>query len=137
MDQLKCDTNLLLIANPDDMCIKQLTSFINEQGYCLAVESELGMAIQYAQHNSFDVIVIDTKMQGMKIDRAIRILKDLDPKVKVIVKTDTNSKELEAEIRKEKVYYYHLDSFGINDLKMAIQSALQDKTHNFSPQIRR
>ena len=125
MDQLKCDTNLLLIANPDDMCIKQLTSFINEQGYCLAVESELGMAIQYAQHNSFDVIVIDTKMQGMKIDRAIRILKDLDPKVKVILVSGFSQNDKATETINGGALGFIQKPFKLHELSKAIKEYMK------------
>ncbi|MBC8182252.1 response regulator [candidate division KSB1 bacterium] len=93
----------------------------------VTVDYDLGTAIHRFQKNRFDTIVVDANIKGMQIDRIIQILKDIDPTIKIIVKTDRNSKTLEAKIRKEEIYYYHLDSFGPDDLKLAIDSAVVRK----------
>jgi len=93
----------------------------------VTVDDDLGTAIHRFQKNRFDTIVVDAKIKGMPIDRTIQILKDINPATKIIVKTAKNSKVLEAKIRKEEIYYYHLDSFGPDDLKLAINSAIVRK----------
>jgi len=95
-------------------------------------DNDLGTAIHRAQTNRFDVIVLDANIQGMPIERIIQILKDIGPESKIIVKTDVNTKELEAKVRKEEIYYYHLDSFGVDDLKLAIESAIIQKSKKLS-----
>ena len=93
----------------------------------VTVDNDLGTAIHRFQKNRFDTIVVDASVKGIPIDRIIQILKDIDPATKIIVKTDKNSKSLEAKIRREEIYYYHLDSFGPHDLKLAIDSAIIKK----------
>ncbi|OQX96048.1 hypothetical protein B6I21_02305 [candidate division KSB1 bacterium 4572_119] len=90
------------------------------------LEKDLGSAIQRVQTERFDVIVLAAKIGGMPIGQTIQILKSIDPRTKLIVKSHTNSMKLEATIRKENIYYYHLDSFGQDDLILAIESALPD-----------
>ena len=44
---------------------------------------------------------------------------------RIIVKTESNSKQLESRIRKEQIYYYYIDSFGLLELITALYSAFE------------
>ena len=105
----------------------KLMEMLTMLDFDVTVDNDLGTAIHRFQKNRFDTIVLDANIKGMPIDRIIQILKDINPAIKIIVKTAKNSKELEAKIRKEEIYYYHLDSFGPDDLKLAIDSAITRK----------
>jgi CheY-like chemotaxis protein len=122
---------VLMIVKKEKKIIQELSSLLVKNNLILAIEHDLGAAINRAQNSRFDVIVLDANVKGMPIERTIQILRDLDPATKIIVKTDENSKELEAKVRKEKIFYYHLDSFGYDDLRLAISSALKKKLNFF------
>ncbi|MBN1541645.1 hypothetical protein JW992_05830 [candidate division KSB1 bacterium] len=79
--------------------------------------------IEMMRNRHFDVIVLDAQNDKLQIDQTIRLLKGCNPLVKVIVTTAVNSKSLEARVRKENIYYFHLDSFGTRDLQLAILTA--------------
>lgn len=127
---------VLMIIKHEKKIVQELSSLWNKNELVVAVEHDLGAAINRAQNSRFDVIVLDANIKGMPIEQAIHILRDLDPGVKIIVKTRQNSKELEAKVRREKIYYYHLDSFGSEDLKLAIRSALSKRQIFFCPRNR-
>jgi DNA-binding NtrC family response regulator len=118
---------VLMIVKKEKKIIQELSSLLVKNNLILAIEHDLGTAINRAQNSRFDVIVLDANIKGMPIERTIQILRDLDPGTKIIVKTHENSKELEAKVRKERIFYYHLDSFGYDDLRLAISSALKKK----------
>lgn len=122
---------VLLIGGRDKRVLEKISSILNKNELLLAVEHDLGTAINRAQNARFDVIVLDANIKGIPIEQAIHILRDIDPGVKIIVKTRENSKELEAKVRQEKIYYYHLESFGTEDLKLAIISALGRRRNFF------
>ncbi len=122
---------VLLIIKKEKKIIQELSSLLVKNNLLLAIEHDLGTAINRAQNSRFDVIVLDANVKGMPIERTIQILRDLDPGTKIIVKTHENSKELEAKVRKERIFYYHLDSFGYDDLRLAISSALKKKLNFF------
>jgi len=122
---------VLMIVKKEKKIIQELSSLLVKNNLILAIEHDLGTAINRAQNSRFDVIVLDANVKGMPIERTIQILRDLDPGTKIIVKTHENSKELEAKVRKEKIFYYHLDSFGYDDLRLAISSALKKKLNFF------
>ncbi len=115
---------VMFIVKREKQIVQQLFDLFGKNKLAVAVEHELGTAISQAQHAHFDVIVLDADVKGMPIERTIQILRDIDPQTRIIVKTHDNSRELEAKVRKEKIYYYHLDSFGPDDLKLAIKNAI-------------
>lgn len=122
---------VLMIIKKEKKTIQELSGLLLNEKLMLAIEHDLGTAINRAQNSHFDVIVVDANIKGMPIEQTIQILRDLDPETKIIVKTNENSKELEAKVRKEKIFYYHLDSFGYDDLKLAISNALIKQTDFF------
>ena len=134
--------NCLLITDPKAVVARDLLNFLqSNQVPCLTISDPL-TGIQKAQEQHFDVILLDAKPKGIKIDKAIQILKGCDPKARIIVHTVKNSKNLESAVRKQQIFYYHLDSFGIDDLRLAISSALGlrkrassevDKSKEFKP----
>jgi DNA-binding NtrC family response regulator len=122
---------VLMIVKKQNKIIQELCSLLVKNNLTLAIEHDLGTAINRAQNSRFDVIVLDANVKGMPIERTIQILRNLNPGTKIIVKTHENSKELEAKIRKERIFYYHLDSFGYDDLRLAISSALGKRMNLF------
>jgi CheY-like chemotaxis protein len=124
---------VLMIIKHEKKIVQELSSLFNKNNLILAIEHDQGAAINRAQNAQFDVIVLDANIKGMPTEQMIQILRGIDPGVKIIVKTNENSKELEAKVRREKIYYYHLDSFGIDDLELAIKSALSKSINFFLP----
>jgi CheY-like chemotaxis protein len=114
----------LLITSPKKDASRELLGFLRAKNVLFeAIEDPL-LGVQKAQERHFDVIVLDAKSQGVKVDRTIRLLKGCDPTSRIIVRAEENSRLLESRVRKEQVYYYHVDSFGLQDLELAITTAL-------------
>lgn len=122
---------VLMIVKHEKKIVHELSGLFNKNNLVLAIEHDLGAAINRAQNARFDVIVLDANIKGMPIEQMIQIFRGIDPGAKIIIKTNENSKELEAKVRRERIYYYHLDSFGIDDLELAIKSALSKKLNFF------
>ena len=117
--------NVLMIADSRAKDIKDLARFVSESGNYLEIYPEISDALERIQDKRYQVIILDADIKCIKIDGAIRIIKNIDPRVKIIVRTSCNSKQLEIKVRREKIYYYHLNSFGIDELKIALESALE------------
>ena len=118
---------ILIIDDRKNEDLQIFISLLSDRKIETAIESDLGTAIHRVQTDNFDAVVLDAKVSGMPVERTIQILKNIDPKMKIIVKTDNNSKDLEAKVRQETIYYYHLSSFGWDDLKLAVESAIRQK----------
>ena len=118
--------NILMIANSEEKNNKKLFDFISKSGCKLTIEPNFMDCLTLIQNCCFNIIILDTEIKEIPIEKAIRLIKNHYPKTKIIVKTSCNSKTLEARIRQEGIYYYHIDCFGIADLELAIKSAIEE-----------
>ena len=50
--------------------------------------------------------------------------KGLDRKLPIIITADENNPEQESRIRQQGIFYYHVNSFGLDDLILAISNAM-------------
>ena len=125
VQKMKDTHNVLMVASPKESDIKELAGFITRSGGSVEVQNDISIALQCIQDKRYQVLLLDADISEIKIESAVRIVKNIDPQVKVIVRTSCNSKQLESNVRKEKIFYYHLNSFGVDELKVALQSALE------------
>ena len=116
--------NLLLITKPDQNRSSLLSFLSSHQIDFDTAENQL-IGIQKAYQSQYDVVVLDAEEESYQIDKAIRILKERNPKVRIIVRTEHNTRELEIKIRKESIFYYHVNSFGNQEFSSALSSALE------------
>ncbi len=116
--------NCLLITNPVETTDQEIFSFLHNHHVEYDTASDSMAAIQKAHQHLFDVVVLSAGKTERQIDRAIRVLKQCNPRVRILVRTDTNSRELESKVRKENIFYYHLNSFGNQEFTTALSSAL-------------
>jgi len=70
---------------------------------------------------------MDVNLPEIKGYEAVSILKNIDPKVKIIMTTNKNTKRLEVKVRKQDIFYYFIKSFGNDELKLVINSLFKDK----------
>ncbi len=63
------------------------------------------------------------ELPEMKGFEAVSIIKNIDADTKVIMTTKKNTKELEAKVREQDIFYYFIKSFGKEELKLAIKNA--------------
>jgi CheY-like chemotaxis protein len=72
----------------------------------------------------FDVVVLDAESNCFSPVKAIRLIKRFDPDARIIVHTSRNSRQLEVSIRKEQIFYFHVNSFGVEEIILAVLAAL-------------
>lgn len=118
------EAKILIIDEALNEDLQVFVSMLTDRYFDVVIEDDLATAIQRVQVERFNVAILDANISMMPIERTIQILKNIDPSLKIIVKTAKNTRELEAKVRRASVYYYHLNSFGWDDLVLAIESAI-------------
>ncbi len=116
--------NLLLITKAERNK-SDLMSFLKNHQIDFDLAEDQLIGIQKAYQIQYDVVVLDAEEERYHIDKAIRILKERNPKVRIIVRTELNTRELEIKVRKENIFYYHVNSFGNQEFTTALSSALE------------
>ncbi|MEJ2364197.1 MAG: response regulator [Deltaproteobacteria bacterium] len=61
---------------------------------------------------------------------AISIIKSMQNKLPIIITTEENNPELESSVRQMGIFYYHVKSFGMDELMLAISNAMARSTRS-------
>lgn len=114
----------ILIIDPDRKERQNLEAFLVKENYLVESGKGLPDALKKISEGCYNCLIMDVDLPEMKGYEAVSILKNIDPGIKIIMTTKKNTKRLEAKVREQDVFYYFIKSFGKNELKMAINNAL-------------
>ncbi len=118
----KCNT--LLIAQRGCDLAQNLNFWVTEQGHRLKAVDNLKDLLMTLQQEKVNVLVMDARLPEEMGYEAISIIKGLHRKLPIIITADENNPEQESRIRHQGIFYYHVNSFGLDDLILAISNAM-------------
>ena len=118
----KCGT--LLIAEPGCELAQGLSAWLEEQGHRYKSVDNLKDVLMTIQNEKVSVLVMDVCLPEPMGYEAISIIKGLDRKLPIIITADENNPDQESRIRQKGIFYYHVNSFGMDDLILAISNAM-------------
>jgi DNA-binding NtrC family response regulator len=119
----------LLIADANQNRAQSLLLLLAQGGYSVSITDSLKKTMYQIQKEKIDVLVMDVEMPEMKGYEAVPIICGIDPEIRIILTAENNSPELEAKVRQQKVFYYHVNTFGNDELMLAIRNACERATH--------
>ncbi len=129
----------VLIIEPEPKARRDLAQFLKKDLYSLETGKNLSEAIKKVAEGGFDCLVMDIDLPEMKGYEAVPILKNLDPKLRIILTTKQNDKRREAKARAQDIFYYFIKSFGKDELRLAIRNVFNPHKErhdmNKSPKI--
>lgn len=114
----------LLIAERGSGVAQGLNSWLAEQGQRFKKVDNLKDVLMTIQNEKVSVLVMDVCLPDPMGYEAISIIKGLDRKLPIIITADANNPEQESRIRQKGIFYYHVNSFGMEDLILAISNAM-------------
>jgi DNA-binding NtrC family response regulator len=112
----------ILIVDPDERERKDLADYLKQKKYTVEKGQGLADAVKKMAQSYFPCIIVDVDLPDMKGYDAVSIVKNIEPKTKVIVTTKKNSKDLEAKVREQDIFFYFIKSFGKEELILAINN---------------
>ncbi len=115
--------NCLLVCHHQNTHLQPLSQFLQNKQIDYDICPDSTKALTKVRDCQYDIIVIDSQVGGIEIDTLIRLFSDYNKNAKIIISTESNSKDLESKIRREKIFYYHIRSFGLDDLFLALTAA--------------
>lgn len=118
----KCDT--LMIAEPQCKLSAALRAWVAETGYQVKTVDNLKDLFMTLQSEKIRVLVLDVCLARDIGYEAISIIKGLSRNLPIIVTTEENNAEQESSIRQKGIFYYHVTSFGMEELILAITNAM-------------
>ena len=114
--------NKILILDPNHDERTVMAAFLKGQDYQVETTDTLADAIKKLSNGDFACIILEVDLLEMKGYEAVSVLKNINPGIKIIMTTQRNSKELEAKIREQDIFFYFIKSFGKDELSLAINN---------------
>lgn len=114
-----------MIVDPDSKADRDLSPLLIDEGYDVETSEGIRKAAERVKDVKFDCVIMDVDLPEMKGYEAVPIIKAIDPKVQIIMTTAENTMELEAEVRKQDIFFYYIKSFDPEELKEAVQDVFK------------
>ena len=119
---VECGT--LLIGEPGCRLATELDPLVADKGYRVRAVEDIKDVFLTLQDEKVNVLVMDACLPEKMGYEAISIIKSMYRNLPIIVTTDENNPELESRVRQMGIFYYHVKSFGTDELMLAIGSAM-------------
>lgn len=123
----KCGT--LLVAERGYELTGELSVWARENGHRLLSVNNLKDMILTLQTQKVNVLVMDICLPDALGVEAIPIIKGLCQKLAIIITADENNPDQESRVRQKGIFYYHVKSFGVDELMLAINNAMARSSH--------
>jgi DNA-binding NtrC family response regulator len=117
----------ILIIDPNCTERTVMAAFLRGENFHVETGKGLPDAIKKISASGYDCLIMDVNLPEMKGYEAVSIIKNIDPKIKIIMTTKKNTKRLEAKVREQDIFFYFIKSFGKEELKLAIHNAFLNK----------
>lgn len=114
---------VILVIEPNRKYAKKVADALSYLKCKTEITDNFCRGIQKIQEGKVQIVIMEAEMKEIKGYEAIPIIKNIDNKIPLIIITSNNSKDLERKIREGGIFYYHIKSFDMKDLKLAITNA--------------
>ena len=121
---MKTEKSILLVE-PDQHTAKRLDAVLQKEKFKVHLAERGSETIRYVQQEHVSVLILDTGIKDMKWEEVVPIVKGFNPGMPIIMTSDTNSPKLESTILHHKIFYYHIKSFGNDELVLAVRNAVE------------
>ncbi|RLC29140.1 MAG: hypothetical protein DRH37_08135 [Deltaproteobacteria bacterium] len=119
----------IIIAEPTDYLASTLRPFLTGLGVTLIRLKTLKETLMTLQNRSVDVLLLDANLLEQDCG-FISVIKGMAGGLRIILCADTNTPEFESNARQQRIFYYHIKSFGTQDLEMAVSNAIHYSPHH-------
>jgi CheY-like chemotaxis protein len=122
---MKLASKRILIVDPDREAALESAVLFIEEGYDVETSESISAMAERIRNAQFDCVIMDVDLPEMPGYKAVSIVKTIDPRIQVIVTAARNTVELEADVRKQDIFYYYLKSFDRDELMAAVRDVFK------------
>jgi len=114
----------VLVVDDDAGHLSVLKTVIKSWGYRVEGADDGSKAVEKAKERPFDLIVTDVRMAEMSGIEALKVIKDYNPAIPILIMTAYSSVESAVEALKAGAYDYLTKPLDFDVLKLTIERAL-------------
>ncbi len=115
----------ILIAYQDDLWTRSLSSFLHQMGYKTETTKVMSEMIRRIREGSIHVILIDDEIERVKACDVIPLLKNINPKIQIIVISSEEPIGLVKRLRATGIFYQAMKPIDLEEVKSAVECAFE------------
>ncbi len=115
----------ILLVEPDTKMSEKLYRVLRKENFVVYATDRAADGIRNLQKEHFAAVILDVDVKDMAWDEMFSIVKGIDPTLPIIMTSNHNTPELEVSILRHRAFYYHVKSFGTEDLILAVRNAVE------------
>ena len=115
----------ILIAYQDDVWSRSLSTFFHGIGYRVETIKAVGEMILRIRKEEVDVILIDDEIEGVKACDVVPLVKNINPKIQIIVISSEESIGSAKRLRGAGIFYQAMKPVDLEEVKSAVACAFQ------------
>lgn len=115
----------ILIAYQDDLWARSLTTFFHSMRYKVDTARLMSEMIRRVRKGNIHVILIDDEIEGVKACEIVPLLKNIDPKIQVIVISSEESVALVKRLRGTGIFYQAMKPIDLGEIRSAVECAFE------------
>ncbi len=113
----------ILIAYQDDQGTRSLSTFFQGIGYKVEATRAMSEMIRRIRKANIQVILIDDEIEGVKTCDVVPLLKNINPKIQIIVISSEESIGLVKRLRGAGIFYQAMKPVDLGEVKSAVECA--------------
>ena len=117
---------IMVIDDEESMC-KFMKIMLNREGYEVTTSQSGSEALNILKERNYDLVIADLMMPGLNGLELLSRVKSLDPDANFIVMTAYASVDTAIEALKKGAYDYLTKPFKVDEIRIAIKKALEQK----------
>ena len=107
----------VLVVEDDSSVGPHIKKMIADLGHGVELLPNGKEVLECIRQKRFDMAFVDIFLRDEKGHRLIPKIKALQPDINMVAMTDYNSRDLEAEVRREEIVYYMIKPFNPDEIK--------------------
>jgi DNA-binding NtrC family response regulator len=115
----------ILIAYQDDLWTRSLSTFFHGIGYKVEATKVMSEMIRKIRKGNIHVILIDDEIEVVKTCDVVPLLKNINPKIQIIVISSEESIGLVKRLRGAGIFYQAMKPVDLGEVKAAVECAFR------------
>ncbi|MBW1980551.1 MAG: sigma 54-interacting transcriptional regulator [Deltaproteobacteria bacterium] len=115
----------ILVVDDDASHLTVLLTIIKNWGYRVEGADDGSMAVDKVKDNPFDLVLMDVRMAEMSGIEALKLIKEYNPAIPILIMTAYSSIESAVEALKAGAYDYLTKPLDFDVLKLTLERALE------------
>ena len=115
----------ILAAYQDDLWARSLAAFFHGMGYRVETTKVMSEMIRRIRKGNIQVILIDDEIEGVKACDLVPLLKNINPKIQIIVISSEESIGSVKRLRGAGIFYQAMKPVDLGEVKSAVECAFE------------